>query len=265
MDLDNITSVFNTYGWPGIIVILVIIGLVFFINQKDKDTEKQIAQSFDKMTDTITKQNSALVSAIYKSNEKTQQNLFDLINNQLIARDVQTEETHNRSINRRLEISQEIGKVLWDLMNIYNAQRTIVMEFHNSKENLSGLSFMWYDVQYERQQRDIKCISHKSKNLQASNILPIINKINLAPGNIVLYKKEDIENLYNESPVLYSQLREIKVENIIFSGIYSESNILIGIVALEYSEGHIFHEDLIDYYDIKSKTVIISNLLQFEK
>lgn len=265
MDLDNITSVFNTYGWPGIIAILVIIGLVFFINQKDKDTEKQIAQSFDKMTDTITKQNNALVSAIYKSNEKTQQNLFDLINKQLIERDVQTEETHNRSINHRLEISQEIGKILWDLMNIYNAQRTIIMEFHNSKENLNGLSFVWYDVQYERQQRDISCISPKSKNLQVSNILPVINKINSAPGNIVLYKKEDIENLYDESPVLYSQLRDIKAENIIFSGIYNGSNRLIGIVALEYSKGHIFHEDLINYYDIKSKTAIISNMLQFEK
>lgn len=265
MDFDTLTSVFNTYGWPGIIAILVIIGLVFFINKKDKETEKQIARSFDKMTDTITKQNDNLVAAICESNQQTQQNLFNIISKQLTEHEIKASEIHDKSIEHRLEISEKITKILWDLMNIYHAQRTLVMEFHNSKENLTGLSFVWYDVQYERQQKDMNCISPKSKNLQVSNILPVVNKVNSSPGNIVLYRKEDIEELYNESPVLYSQLKDIKAENLIYCGMYNDSNKMIGMVVLEYSEGHVFHEDLINYYDIKSKAAMISQMLQFDK
>ena len=146
-------------------------------------------------------------------------------------------------------------------MNLYNCQRTLVIEFHNSKENLNGLSFLWYDIQYEKQQRGINSISNKVKNLQLSNLLPIINRVNNAPGNIIVIDSEEIEKIYNESTVLYNQLKEINVEHIIYSGIYSSDNKLIGLVALEYQKNYPYHDDIINLLDIKGRTAKIANLL----
>ena len=146
-------------------------------------------------------------------------------------------------------------------MNLYNCQRASVIEFHNSKENLNGLSFLWYDIQYEKQQRGINSLSNKAKNLQLSNLLPIINRVNNAPGNIIIIDSEEIEKIYNESTVLYNQLKEINVEHIIYSGIYSSDNKLIGLVALEYQKNHPYHDDIINLLDIKGRTAKIAHLL----
>ena len=71
-------------------------------------------------------------------------------------------------------------------------------------------------------------------------------------------------DLYNESTLLYSHLKELKIDHVIYSGLYSDDNRLIGLVALEYHEGYPFHEDLINLFDIKAKTSKISQLLQFD-
>ena len=74
-----------------------------------------------------------------------------------------------------------------------------------------------------------------------------------------------LEKLYNESTVLYSQYKELNIEHIIYSGIYSPDNKLIGLVALEYQKNYPYHEDLINLLDIKEKTAKIAQLLQFSK
>ena len=107
-------------------------------------------------------------------------------------------------------------------------------------------------------------ISTQAKNIQASNILPIIKRVGKEKSNTILLNKEDIENLYSESTVLYSHLKEIKIDHVIYSGLYSDDNRLIGLVALEYHEGYPFHEDLINLFDIRAKTSKISQLLQFD-
>ena len=101
--------------------------------------------------------------------------------------------------------------------------------------------------------------------MQASNIIPIINKVNITPGNIVILNPEDIEKIYEESTVLYSQFKELNIEHIIFSGIYSSNNKLIGLVALEYQKNHPYHEDLLNLLDIKGRTDQIAQLLEFFK
>ena len=103
------------------------------------------------------------------------------------------------------------------------------------------------------------------RNLQASNILPIINRVNSTPGNIVILNPDDIEKIYDESTVLYSQFKELNIEHIIYSGIYSSDNKLIGLVALEYQKNYPYHEDIINLLDIKGRTAKIAQLLQFSK
>ena len=263
--LNNILEFFNNYGWPGIVAIVLIIVIYWLITQKDKSTKDTITTGFDKLANSISNQNEHLIDSITRSNEKTQKELFNLVKTTLSERDNTIKHNHDKSLDRRLMISEEIGNILWDTMNLYNCQRAIVIEFHNSKENLNGLSFLWYDVQYEKQQRDVISISNKARNLQASNIVPIINRVNNTPGNIIVLNSDDIEKIYDESTVLYSQFKELNVEHIIYSGIYSSNNKLIGLIALEYQKNHPYHEDIINLLDIKERTAKIAQLLQFSK
>lgn len=263
--LDNILEFFNNYGWPGILAIILILVIYWIITQKDKSTKDTITTGFDKLATSISNQNEHLIDSITRSNEKTQEELFNLVKATLSERDDAIKSNHDKSLDRRFMISEEIGNILWDIMNLYNCQRVIVIEFHNSKENLNGLSFLWYDVQYEKQQRDVVSISSKARNLQASNILPIINRVNSTPGNIVILNTDDIEKIYNESTVLYSQFKELNIEHIIYSGIYSSDNKLIGLIALEYQKNYPYHEDIINLLDIKERTAKIAQLLQFSK
>ena len=263
--LNNILEFFNNYGWPGIVAIVLILVIYWLITQKDKSTKETITTGFDKLATSISNQNEHLIDSITRSNEKTQAELFNLVKTTLTERDSAIKSNHDKSLDRRFMISEEIGNILWDTMNLYNCQRAIVIEFHNSKENLNGLSFLWYDVQYEKQQRDVTSISNKARNLQASNVVPIINRVNSTPGNIIVLNSNDIEKIYDESTVLYSQFKEHNVEHIIYSGIYSSDNKLIGLIALEYQKNHPYHEDIINLLDIKERTAKIAQLLQFSK
>ena len=263
--LNNILEFFNNYGWPGIVAIVLIIVIYWLITQKDKSTKDTITTGFDKLATSISNQNEHLIDSITRSNEKTQAELFNLVKTTLSERDSVIKSNHDKSLDRRFMISEEIDNILWDTMNLYNCQRAIVIEFHNSKENLNGLSFLWYDIQYEKQQRDVISISNKVRNLQVSNILPIINRVNSTPGNIIVLNSDDIEKIYDESTVLYSQFKELNVEHIIYSGIYSSDNKLIGLIALEYQKNHPYHEDIINLLDIKERTAKIAQLLQFSK
>ena len=263
--LNNILEFINKYGWPGIVAIVLILVIYWIITKKDKSTRATIITGFDKLATSISNQNENLIDCITRSNEKTQAELFNLVKTTLSERDNTIKHNHEKSLDRRFIISEEIGNILWDTMNLYNCQRAIVLELHNSKENLNGLSFLWYDVQYEKQQRDVLSISSKARNLQASNIMPIIKKVNNTPGNIIILNPDDIEKIYNESTVLYSQFKEFNIENIIFSGIYSSDNKIIGLVALEYQKNHPYYEDIINLLDIKERTAKISQLLEFSK
>lgn len=263
--LSNILEFLNNFGWPGVVVIVFVSIIYLIILKNNKSTQDSITTGFDKLATSISNQNENLINSITNSNEKTQEELFNLVKTTLSERDSTIKSNHEKSLDRRFSVSEEINNILWDAMNLYNCQRALVIEFHNSKENLNGLSFLWYDVQYEKQQRGTSSISSKARNLQASNIVPIINRVNNTPGNIVLLNSDDIEKIYDESTVLYSHLKELNVEHIIYSGIYSSDNKLIGLVALEYQKNYPYHEDMINLLDIKGRTSKIAQLLQFSK
>ena len=216
---------------------------------------------FTSLTNTITSQNEYLVKAITTSNEKTQDRLFNLINKTIASQDEIKAGIHNYSIGKRLTVSEEVDEVLFELLNMTHAQRTVLIEFHNSKENLDGLAFLWYDIQHEKQQKGIDSISAKARNLAATNIRPIIKKVNNSKTHIVYLNPEDIEELYNESTVLYSYFKEINVNHAIYCGIYNyDTNELRGLVAIEFQEGHPYIEELVNEFDIKEKCSVIEHL-----
>ena len=118
--LNNILEFFNNYGWPGIVAIVLILVIYWIITQKDKSTKDTITTGFDKLATSISNQNEHLIDSITRSNEKTQAELFNLVKTTLSERDSAIKSNHDKSLDRRFMISEEIGNILWDTMNLYN-------------------------------------------------------------------------------------------------------------------------------------------------
>lgn len=261
MSIESLIKLFEQYGWPGVLAIVCILIVYYFVSKKDKKSLDTINAGFNGLATTMAKQNETLIEAITESNEKTQERLFTLINKSIDNSERKKAENHKKSLNKRSEISEKVDEVLFDMLLQTNAQRVVMIEFHNSKENLDGLSFLWYDIQHEKQQKGVSSLSAKAKNLQATNLRPIIYRINNEKTHIIHLGPEDIENIYNESTVFYAHMKEINVSHVIYCGIYNtNTNELIGLIAIEFQEGHPYHEDLIDYFILKEKAGLIEHL-----
>jgi hypothetical protein len=85
--------------------------------------------------------------------------------------------------------------------------------------------------------------------------------VNNDKHHIVNLNEKDIEDIYKESTVLYAHLKEINVSHLIYVGIYNtDSNELLGIVGIEFQGTNPYHEDLVDYYQLKEQCSIIEHL-----
>lgn len=261
MSLESLIKLFEDYGWPGVIAIVVILVLYYFISKKDKKSLSTINDGFTNLTKTITTQNDKLVDAITESNERTQSRLFELVSKSIDDKEQLKERAHRESMSKRSEISEYIDDILFEILQTVAAQRVILVEFHNSKENLDGLSFLWYDVQHEKQQKGISTISAKARNMQATNLRPIIRRVNNDKAHIAVFDEAGIEEIYNESTVLYNYLKELNCNHLIYIGVYNtETNDLRALIGIEWQEGHPYHEDLVDYYLLKEKAGMIEHL-----
>ena len=265
---ETFIKIFDTYGWPGLIGVVGIIIMTYFLNTNQKKSDKKMEDGFDKLAEAMMTQNNKLVdvlsTSISTSNQETQKQLFNIINTTLCTHDDDKKNAHDEAFSYRMDVSNEINDYIKEINDTYRANRTLLLEFHNSKENLNGLPFAWYDISFERQSRDTMALQSKGKNIQIQNIVFIINDINHAPNNIVHYSANDMEHIYEKSSVLYAQLKEIDAKDLIFSGLYNKNNKLIGILCIEYNDRHPYIEQNIDYNDINLRSEQLSTLLRFK-
>lgn len=258
------TKMIEEFGGLGL-AILVLGGLLYFlVTRSDKKTEKSIADLSENISTTLANQNKDLLSTLTSSNNQMQTNLISLIEKTMNLRDQNTTKIHNASMNHRMDISDKMQKMLFEMMNFYHARRCGVMEFHNSTRNLNNLSFLWYDLSYENMQRNVTPISEQVKNLQLSILYPVMTDI-INNDGIVVYRSSEIKALEQRSPVLYDYLKnKVNASNMIYAGLYGSDNILIGVVFLEYNDFFKYPEDIIDLHDIKERASGISQLLEFK-
>lgn len=259
------SKIIEEFGGLGL-GILVLGGLLYFlITQSDKKTERSLTDLSENLSNAITEQNKTLVNTLSNTSSEIQKNLMALLEKSMSVHDNEKISLHNASMKHRLDISDKMQSMLYDMMNFYHARRCGVMEFHNSTDNLNGLSFLWYDLSYENLQRNIMPISGQCKKQQLSMFSPVMNDI-INNDGIIVFRPSDIDKLERRSPVLYDNLRnKIKVSTIIYAGLYNISNNLIGIVFLEYDDNvYKYPESLIDLTDIKERASGISQLLDFK-
>lgn len=261
-NVNKIAEIFEQYGWPGILAIVLVISLWFIlqklIKKSSEDTTKTLSKGLNDIAMNINNQNEYLIQTITEQSAKQQEKMFELLSQSLIKHDEEKAEKHSESMNHRMRVSDTVMNKLYEILNYHNAQRTVIIEFHNSKENFNGLSFVWYDVQYEAHQRKIVPIASRCKDIQLSKLYKIIDDIYSTDG-AVIYTKEDFEKqgIYN---LLYNDI-EKEVNGLIYQGIYSDDNELIGLICLEYIKNEI--PECIDEDELNTQTAAISALLKF--
>lgn len=271
-------EIFNKYGWPGIIVVFLSIGgyiLAKYIKKQSEKKEKTMKDGFKSIAETITSnvadQNTHLVKVITDSQaelvntiQKNNEKLIDYI---LSGNTV----VHVNSLDQRMQVADSIETKLRDLRNQTDASRICVIEFHNSKENLTGLSFLWYDIHYERPAKGVPPITDKVRNVDATRLLPIVKRILLnddIDAPIFLHENE-IHELQDTIPLLYNDLKVIlNLKHVAYAGIYDDNtNKIIGLLCVEYNEQHDIDDEEFNEFapEISKSAREIGTLLTFSR
>lgn len=268
MESNVLGNVFLQYGWPGLIIFALIgIFFIWFKYSMDKNAKKTtntLSDGFTNLAKDMSKHNDKLLDALLAQNQNNTKALLDVVNVALTRHTQETKTIHDRNLKLRETASLKIKTKIHDLLNRYNCDRAFILEFHNSKQNMTGLSFLWYDMTFEEIAKGVPTIQTYWKDQEASTLLPVVKDICDEDG-FKIYTIEDLEELQHKSTVLYHRLRiERQLQEAIMIALYGSNNEIIGILILEY-ESSMIPIEVLDIADLIREAGSISDLLDYKK
>lgn len=264
-NISAIENIFANYGWPGLLVLGAGAALVYFIKQhltkSTSSTNKVLTDGFTDLSKSMQDQNQKLLEAIIKQSEENNKTIGKVLDSVLTEKSGRDKQIHDDNMKYRMDVSKLIRTKMKDLLNRYNGDRIFILEFHNCKENVVGMPFYWADMTYEEISRGVKSIQPAWRDQEASQLIPIIDDMEEF-GGYKIYTIEDIEALQDQSSILYRKLRiERGVQEAIISALYSQDNILIGLLIIEYEDGVFIPIEVLDDEDIIAQANSIATLL----
>lgn len=226
--MDAIVEVFENYGWNGVIG-LVICGLIVLVvkwinNKLLDDVSTGLEKIGEKLTDQISNQNDKLMNHIVDQ----QKNLIDYV----ITKEHTVSDNHNKMMNERMALAEDINTKLKDIMNIHNSQRAFIIEFHNSNQNMSGIPFTKYSCTYEWFEKGLLPLGNRCVGLPFSSMSKIVQDVLTSSNQQMMYT--DMNKLEMENPALVAFVKDEKTTCIIYNGLHDKNNQLIGLLVLEY-------------------------------
>ena len=263
------TDIYATYGVTGLIVLIALTIGYFALKkvfEKSKNsTTSAIENGFTKMSEslseTIKEQNDKILDAFIIQSNKNNETMHEVLMKALSDKSVNDNIAHAQSINRRIKISSKVQQKVNNLFYSFNCDRAFILEFHNNKQNLTGLSFVWYDMVYEAVAKGFYTLQNTYKDQEISQLIPVIDAVNDG-GGYAHFLLEDLENLKYESTALYNRLRvERQLTEALLVGLYDSTNSMIGLLVLEYEDGFLPVEKAVDYDDLLSEANAIATLL----
>lgn len=248
-------------GLVGVIIISLVCVILFLWREIKNGNKKQL-DAQEKLTSELTNSiannfsqlTQQLTSTLSSQNEK----LLDII--QTFINNPKPEPTH-LGLSDRFKMSNEINKKLKELAITCECDRAIILEFHNSNNNLSGFPFAKYTVTYEVLNKGVLSIIHKCVNMPYSTIASIVESICCKKNEdhiVIAHNNEEIS--YHSSTL--ASLVNSHADSILWAALFnSTTNEIIGLIALEYK--HEIYED-IDYDVIKQSAAVIGELLTLD-
>lgn len=263
--ISAIANIFEKFGWPGLLVTGAGFGLYhlikYLLNKTTESTNQTLSDGFTDLSKSMKEQNEKLLEAIIKQSEENNKTVGKVLDSVLTEKTGKAKQAHDDRMNYRKDISKVIRTKMKNLLNRYNADRIFVLEFHNCKENVVGMPFYWVDMTYEEIARGVKSIQPAWREQEASQLNPIIDDMEEF-GGFKIYTIEDIEAIQESSSILYRKLRlDRRVQEAIISALYSQDNILIGLLILEYEDGVFIPIEVLDDEDIIAQANSIGTLL----
>ncbi len=251
----------ETYGYGGLVISILLVVffllLPYFFKKSDKKMHDGLKEVTATLTEAIKEENKELINGLKDNQTKLIDNQFELVKGLLLDQKLE----HDKNLDTRDKISTPIQTKINHLKDFYRSSRASVFEFHNSLVNLNGLPFKWYDLIYESVARGVHAVSYETRNMPFNILLPIIQKVE--NGDVVLFNKDDIEDFYNNSSVLYDFCLKHNINNLIVGPLINKSQQLIGLIVLEYSgDNHVDNEVVID--DLELEAHAISTLLELK-
>lgn len=265
MDLKGIFQVLiDNYGLYGLIIALCLVGICVAIPVLINKQGKKMSTDFNKLgvdlSNALQKQNDGLINKLSETQDKLLENQINLVNTLVNQNKI----LHEEDLDTRDEISIPIQAKINHLKDLYRATRVSVFEFHNSLTNFNGLPFKWYDLIYESIIKGISAVTAETKDMPYNIISPIT--IAIQNGKTKIFNRDEIENFYNQSSVLYDfAINKHDIQKLVCSPIMNSDNKLVGMLTLEYSSGGVLPDKHIDLNDIESETKIIGALLELNK
>ena len=263
-----IQEVWAVSGIFGLLVLAAVFILGIYLkrasNKSSEKTSSVLVEGFKSLSNDMSKHNDKLLDALLSQNKNNTQAILDVVNVALVNHKQQNKTIHDRNLKYRETASLKIKTKIHDLLNRYNCDRAFILEFHNSKQNKTGLSFMWYDMTFEEIAKGVPTIQTYWKDQEISSLLPVVKDIRDEDG-FKIYTIEDLEELQNKSSVLYHRLRiERQLQEAIMIALYGSNNEIIGILILEYEDSMIPIE-VLDVADLIREAGSISDLLDYQK
>ena len=251
--MEILFKIFNEYGWWGILGMVICIVLFLITKYISKKFNKNITSGLEKvgenLTNQLAEQNKELTQTIVKSQDK--------LINYLINKDDEQTQNHNNMLNERMTLAEDINMALKDIMNIHNAQRAFILEFHNSYQNLSGVPFAKYSCNYEWFDKGLSPLGPKTIGLPFGSIAKVVYDVINSDTQQVIYT--NISKLEEENPSLVSIFRDPKTTAIVYTGMYDKNNILIGLLVLEYHQE--FNQDNLNLHQLNIQTAEVTSIL----
>lgn len=263
-----IQEVWAVSGIFGLLVLAAVFILGIYLkrasNKSSEKTSSVLVEGFKSLSIDMSKHNDKLLDALLTQNQNNTRAILDVVNVALVNHRQQNKNIHDRNLKLRETASLKIKTKIHDLLNRYNCDRSFILEFHNSKQNMTGLSFLWYDMTFEEIAKGVPTIQTYWKDQEASTLLPVVKDICDEDG-FKIYTIEDLEELQHKSTVLYHRLRiERQLQEAIMIALYGSNNEIIGILILEYEYSTIPVE-VLDVADLIREAGSISDLLDYQK
>lgn len=251
--MEILFKIFNEYGWWGILGIVICIGLYWMSKYISKKLTNNVTTGLEQvgktLTDQLTKQNDKLTNTIVDQQNK--------LINYLVHIEDKKQENHNNMLNERMVLSEDINQSLKNIMTAHGAQRAFILEFHNSYQNLSGVPFAKYSCNYEWFERGLSPLGPYCMGIAFSSIAKIVSNVIESPNQQVVYT--DMNKLDEENPIVSGLLKDKDVKGIVYTGLYDNNNILIGLLVIEYNKE--IKPSEINLYQLSIQAAEITSLL----
>lgn len=200
------------------------------------------------LSHSMAEQNNNLITIINKQNEK----LIDYITN----KDQLTVNKHDDALKSRMKLSGLVLDKIKTILYKYQADRIMILEFHNSYNNLSGIPFAKYSCTFEYFKTGHNPLIQKIMNMPFSTITPVVKNILESHDRQAIYK--NIEDDNSENNEIFSLIRTDDAKGLIFNALYNNKNEIFGLLVLEY------HDNIpgkLDYDELNINSAEIASVL----